>query len=207
MQTKHHTPEGLAKIAAAKKAWWGKPKNRAAKIASLETTTAESWKVPEIRDARIKGIKAGARAAWADTEKRERIMAGHAIGLAKPSMSKEVRSKRTKERYEADPTPRILAKRAGLATYFTGVPCKYGHICGRATNNGNCLECREIHTQNRVRPKKTSRVRGSKERECVTCHRKLRADHRHFVPVEFKRNGVQIVTLSDQCRSCLRSTQ
>lgn len=28
-----------------------------------------------------------------------------------------------------------------LDHYFTGKPCKYGHICERRTTNGDCLEC------------------------------------------------------------------
>jgi 5-methylcytosine-specific restriction endonuclease McrA len=38
-------------------------------------------------------------------------------------------------------SPRADAKRLGLPTYFTGTPCKHGHVCDRYTANGRCLEC------------------------------------------------------------------
>ena len=38
---------------------------------------------------------------------------------------------------------RTEARKKGLSRYFTGVPCKYGHIAER-TRSGNCVECRRI---------------------------------------------------------------
>jgi len=42
-------------------------------------------------------------------------------------------------------TPIIIARKEakalGLTTYFTGKPCKAGHIETRRTDNGNCSEC------------------------------------------------------------------
>ena len=38
------------------------------------------------------------------------------------------------------PTSRAEAKRIGAPKYFTGVPCKHGHIALRLTK-GNCTEC------------------------------------------------------------------
>lgn len=36
-----------------------------------------------------------------------------------------------------------VAKALGLPRYFTGVPCKSGHVCNRITNGSNCVECRK----------------------------------------------------------------
>lgn len=36
---------------------------------------------------------------------------------------------------------RAEAKASGLDSYFTGIPCKYGHVSCRATKNAVCLEC------------------------------------------------------------------
>ena len=33
------------------------------------------------------------------------------------------------------------ARDRGLKRYFTGRPCKYGHIAERFTSNGSCVEC------------------------------------------------------------------
>ena len=37
---------------------------------------------------------------------------------------------------------RDKAKAQGLTRYFTGKPCKYGHVSERNTKTGKCLECR-----------------------------------------------------------------
>lgn len=36
---------------------------------------------------------------------------------------------------------RAQAKRVGLTQYFTGKPCKHGHIAPRRTHNGECTAC------------------------------------------------------------------
>lgn len=36
------------------------------------------------------------------------------------------------------------ARRLGLKFYFTGVPCKNGHVCERIVNRRACLECHRI---------------------------------------------------------------
>lgn len=36
---------------------------------------------------------------------------------------------------------RAKAKELGLKTYFTGRPCKHGHVANRLTVNAACLEC------------------------------------------------------------------
>ncbi len=39
---------------------------------------------------------------------------------------------------------RKQAKQAGKVRYFTGLPCKYGHIDERSVVNGSCLECARV---------------------------------------------------------------
>lgn len=39
---------------------------------------------------------------------------------------------------------RSEAKAAGLKRYFTGQPCKSGHVVARITDSGSCVECRSI---------------------------------------------------------------
>lgn len=44
----------------------------------------------------------------------------------------------------------VLRKEAlskGLKRYFTGEPCKHGHIAHRAVNCGSCCECRRLRTK------------------------------------------------------------
>jgi hypothetical protein len=33
------------------------------------------------------------------------------------------------------------AQAKGRTHYFTGVPCRRGHVCARFTTNGNCTQC------------------------------------------------------------------
>jgi hypothetical protein len=39
------------------------------------------------------------------------------------------------------------AKEKGLTRYFTGKPCKYGHISERLTSDGVCVACEREHRQ------------------------------------------------------------
>lgn len=55
---------------------------------------------------------------------------------------------------------RAEAMRLGKMFYFTGVPCKRGHIAERNTSNGSCRQCRaEWHSKN-----ETPSVRGPYKR-------------------------------------------
>jgi len=51
--------------------------------------------------------------------------------------------------YGFQPKERAAAKAAGELTYFTGRPCKHGHVAQRQTGSGTCLECcKRIQRQN-----------------------------------------------------------
>lgn len=39
------------------------------------------------------------------------------------------------------------AKRLGLKYYFTGKPCKHGHVYERYTKNGSCKKCTDIRVE------------------------------------------------------------
>ena len=41
------------------------------------------------------------------------------------------------------------AKAAGLSRYYTGVPCRHGHLAERRTSDALCVEC-ERHKARRV---------------------------------------------------------
>lgn len=47
-----------------------------------------------------------------------------------------------------DPTMTPKKARAlGLTTYYTGIPCKHGHLSVRYAGSGNCKSCTIIDTQ------------------------------------------------------------
>ena len=45
---------------------------------------------------------------------------------------------------------RATAKLDGDKTYFTGTPCKYGHLSYRYTQSGACNECINGHRQHKI---------------------------------------------------------
>ena len=58
---------------------------------------------------------------------------------------------RMTKRFETELLPRKWsdAKNVGSPHYFTGAPCKRGHICVRWASNGTCMEClRSIRLEN-----------------------------------------------------------
>lgn len=40
---------------------------------------------------------------------------------------------------------RADAKAQGLTRYYTGKPCKHGHVSERQASDGGCMECRRLH--------------------------------------------------------------
>lgn len=63
-------------------------------------------------------------------------------------MSKKAFDKIAAGLKEAIAIPKIIsrkeAKAQGLKRYFTGKPCKRGHVCERDVKNGQCQECGSI---------------------------------------------------------------
>jgi hypothetical protein len=55
-----------------------------------------------------------------------------------------------REELERQRAPREQARQQGLKRYFTGVPCKRGHVCERMVLNNSCIECLRI--RERARP-------------------------------------------------------
>ncbi len=47
------------------------------------------------------------------------------------------------------PIARAEARQRGLTRYFTGKPCRYGHVCERSVANKRCIECRKIDASKR----------------------------------------------------------
>jgi hypothetical protein len=55
---------------------------------------------------------------------------------------------------------RIAAQEAGAAYYFTGKPCKHGHVAERYTNTATCVECARQRAQRHKQqdPERAQRV-------------------------------------------------
>jgi len=67
---------------------------------------------------------------------------------------------------------RKSAKRRGLSRYFTGKPCKHGHVSERKVSNGGCVECKRAREAKRYRNNLESelerrRIYREKNREVI----------------------------------------
>lgn len=54
------------------------------------------------------------------------------------------------------------AKILGLRRYFTGLPCKHGHVAQREISNGCCVECKRIWTENWRKKPENERFNNAK---------------------------------------------
>lgn len=50
---------------------------------------------------------------------------------------------------------RAEARALGAAHYFTGEPCKFGHVAKRIVRNGSCYECFRIADNRRRRERRS----------------------------------------------------
>lgn len=74
---------------------------------------------------------------------------------------------------------RSEAKSLGLKRYFTGKPCKNGHIEERETHGGACIGCRKDHYQ-RSRVKILKRIQDDRER-ILEVKKKYRERNRELI--------------------------
>ena len=53
------------------------------------------------------------------------------------------------------------AKEKGLTRYFTGKPCKHGHIADRWVSGGGCSECKRLKAEKKAEYDKIYRIRNA----------------------------------------------
>jgi hypothetical protein len=68
--------------------------------------------------------------------------------------------------------PRIIsrdeAKALGLKHYFTGAPCRHGHVAKRQVSSRVCMECaRGWRAANREKERKRDRLRYAKNKDRI----------------------------------------
>lgn len=78
------------------------------------------------------------------------------------------------------PVSRKDAREAGAAHYFTGMPCKNGHLALRWVSNSTCLAChREINARNRAAdPDRDRRYYSANKAACAARNAKWKAQNR-----------------------------
>ena len=58
---------------------------------------------------------------------------------------------------------REQAKERGLKRYYTGSPCRHGHLVERQTSDGRCIECRDINSKIQYEKSREERLKRRKE--------------------------------------------
>jgi hypothetical protein len=92
--------------------------------------------------------------------------------------------------FPADPNhPRALAKKASEKRYYTGKPCKHGHISERDTISGSCIRCTRQATKlwtkkKQARVKRTARRWKERHPDRVKANAKAGQLRRHQRRIE-----------------------
>lgn len=82
------------------------------------------------------------------------------------------------------PQERAAALEAGLTRYFTGRPCKNGHIAMRSSSSGTCIECSKKHQKQNAEKRLEKNPNWYKENYAKNPeqHRKIAAKYRENNP-------------------------
>ncbi len=62
-----------------------------------------------------------------------------------------------------------IALKRGSRHYFTGKPCKYGHICKRYTSGRKCFTCQDLRRQSKEYARKVRGMPEPKYPETTKC--------------------------------------
>ena len=81
------------------------------------------------------------------------------------------------------------AKAQGMKLYFTGKPCKYGHLDQRYTSSGQCLTCLQTSWPSHTPEKNRERAKQQRERNPERCAE---------VQAEWRRNNAERKKANDK---------
>jgi len=94
-----------------------------------------------------------------------------------------------RDRVARNVVARNKAKAQGLKRYFTGDPCKHGHIAERYIDNGGCAECKRYFRLRSYAVKRLKRIKEARQWEMenpdIIAVRKADMRKRHL-----KRTGI-----------------
>ena len=91
------------------------------------------------------------------------------------------------------------AKALGLPRYFTGQPCKHGHIAERSTSGGGCFDCRnQYQRENRQYFKDYWNKNKDRAKEIWTKHNEKK---KHLWPEYYAKNREKIIAYQKKYRN------
>jgi len=79
------------------------------------------------------------------------------------------------------------ARAAGAKKYFTGKPCKYGHLAERLASTGSCTRCNEINNLLWDAAHRQQRSEAAKSRRQENPEKQREAVRRHYISNKEKR--------------------
>lgn len=80
-----------------------------------------------------------------------------------------------------------------LKTYFTGNPCKHGHVSERYTSTGACLACMDFHVANyQARQKKVSKAISRAVRKATLTGKQNGKNAQLYTPALTKPKVIQL---------------
>lgn len=85
---------------------------------------------------------------------------GHRSGMTGKTHSVETRKKMA----EGKGQELFKAKKAGERFYFTGIPCKHGHVANRYTSTGTCIECVKLQADRWQKNHPSNRSKAAMDR-------------------------------------------
>jgi len=69
------------------------------------------------------------------------------------------------------------AKEKGLRHYFTGKPCKRGHVCSRYTSNNSCADCLQLRNEMPETKKRLEKWRKQNKKKLSEYFKERRKDY------------------------------
>lgn len=97
------------------------------------------------------------------------------------------------------PATRSEARAKKVSRYYTGEPCKYGHLAPRMAVNGTCRECARIKTAARLGAWKLANPQQAKERTAAWA--KANPDrHREYEKAYYEKNKFVVIARAKQWR-------
>jgi len=107
------------------------------------------------------------------------------------------------------PGKRTEAIALGLPRYFTGKPCKHGHIRERRANDGKCVECsRRQRPEYKARQRERQRLRWKNDpayrQRILESNRRRWANERRSLAVRLCACGQPAAGRSPRCPDCIR---
>lgn len=113
---------------------------------------------------------------------------------------------RARENIELLPSDRDTARSVGSTFFYTGKPCKHGHVAKRRTDRNCCVECvrlasykyKQTHKANETRLARIAQLKSTGEWERATASRTLK----HYYGITLAEYEILFAAQNKVCAIC-----